>query len=102
MKRHMRRVIGLKIMSHEEFLTIINQIEAILNSRPLVALSNDMNDAVALTPAHFLIGGPKLAAPQAESEDAKKWKRDYLTVSYSQKLVFKCSRVSNWRPGTIS
>ena len=96
MKRHMRRVKGLKVLSVEVFLTIINQIEAILNSRPLVALSNDRNDPVALTPAHFLIGGSMLAAPQGESEDAnintrykllkklqdefwRMWKRDYLT-----------------------
>ena len=60
-KHPMRRVIRQK-----DFLTIINQIEAFLNSRLLVVLSNDPTDSVDLTPAHFFIGGPMLAAPQSQ------------------------------------
>ena len=44
MKRHLRRVVGKQIFSYEEFLTIINQVEAALNSRPISPLSNDPND----------------------------------------------------------
>ncbi|GFX58375.1 integrase catalytic domain-containing protein [Trichonephila clavipes] len=39
--------------SYEELLTLITQIEAILNSRPLTPLSSDVDDLEVLTPAHF-------------------------------------------------
>jgi len=41
-----------------ELQTLLCQIEASLNSRPLMPLSIDPNDLEPLTPAHFLIGGP--------------------------------------------
>lgn len=42
----------------DELITIIAEVEAILNSRPLTPASNDPNDLQALTPEHFLIRAP--------------------------------------------
>ncbi|GFW67505.1 integrase_H2C2 domain-containing protein [Trichonephila clavipes] len=52
-KYHLRRVMGNLRFTYEEFLTILNQIEGVLNSRPLYPLSCDPGDFDALTPGHF-------------------------------------------------
>ena len=69
MKRQMRRVIGFHILRYEEVQTVINQIEAILNSRPLVTLSIDLNETMALTLAHSLIGNTMFSSPGTERSE---------------------------------
>ncbi|GFW42606.1 integrase catalytic domain-containing protein [Trichonephila clavipes] len=66
LKYHLKRVIGNSILSHEEFLTLVVQIEAVLNSRPICPLSNDPNDVETLTPAHFLVGSSLVAVPDPD------------------------------------
>lgn len=55
-KFHLRRVLGNAFLHYEEMYTLLVQIEACLNSRPLAPLSNHPDDFMPLTPAHFLIG----------------------------------------------
>ncbi|GFS90485.1 integrase catalytic domain-containing protein [Trichonephila clavipes] len=80
LKYHFKRVAGNSKFSYEELLTLITQIEAILNSRPLTPLSSDVDDLEVLTPAHFLIGRlitaivePSLL--QCESNRLNVWQR---------------------------
>lgn len=96
LKHHLKRVLGDQKLTFEEFYTLLTQIESCLNSRPLVALTENIDSLDCLTPAHFLIGEPALKPPlSAEGTDMtfstrwqltekmfkdfwKRWSIDYL------------------------
>ena len=62
-KKHLRRIMGNRVLTFEELSTLLCQIECVLNSRPLCPLSEDAKDAEPLTPTHFAIGGKLDALP---------------------------------------
>ncbi|XP_070524592.1 uncharacterized protein [Cardiocondyla obscurior] len=68
-KHHLRRVIGEATLTYEELATLLSQIEACFNSRPLAPLSDYPTDYEALTPGHFLIGNALNAVPEPTLRD---------------------------------
>ncbi|KAL6418078.1 hypothetical protein ACFW04_012359 [Cataglyphis niger] len=70
LKHHLRRVLGESTLTYEEMSTLLTQIEACMNSRPLQALSDDPDDLTALTPGHFLVGTALNALPEPCLVDA--------------------------------
>ena len=67
MKLHMRRIVGDVKLTFEEMTTVLSQIEACLNSRPLVPFPSSEEGLDVLTPGHFLIGRPLESLPDPPS-----------------------------------
>ncbi|XP_052561949.1 uncharacterized protein LOC128092346 [Culex pipiens pallens] len=97
-KHHLNRTLKEAYLTYEEINTLLVQIEAILNSRPLCQQSDDPCDYQALSPAHFLIGRELTAVAEPLYEEVRentltryqkvqkrkqdfwrRWSRDYVT-----------------------
>lgn len=62
-KYHLTRIIGETTLTYEEYSTVLCQVEAMVNSRPLSPLNDDATSLNALTPGHFLIGEALVRIP---------------------------------------
>ena len=69
MKRSLRKAIGKLCLTSDQLLTIIKESEAIINSRPLVYVNDDINSDSYLTPSHFLSLNPKIGKPNVVIND---------------------------------
>lgn len=96
-KHHLKGIIGKFIPDREEMSTILCQVEACLNSRPVTPQRDVVSEDPALTPGHFLIGTSLKAVPtenQLNKRESlltrwqtttrivqtfwKRWQREYL------------------------
>lgn len=86
MKYHLRRVVGKQTLDGDHFRTLLAQISAILNSRPLSALSTDSEDLDFLTPGHFIIGRSmkQMFGPRLDESPRNALKRYEMTQHMSQ------------------
>lgn len=78
-KHHLTRVVRGMSLTLSELQTLLCQVEACMNCRPITPMSSDPNDLEAITPAHFLIGGPLMFHPEPliearEITALKRWK----------------------------
>ncbi|XP_038122414.1 uncharacterized protein LOC119771097 [Culex quinquefasciatus] len=106
-KTSLVRVLGQRQLSFEDMATVLTQIEAAMNSRPLTPLSEDPDELDVLTPGHFLAGSSLLAIPDPDYTDVptnrlqhyqqlqqlvqqhwKRWRREYISQLHNQNQKF--------------
>ncbi|KMQ84241.1 hypothetical protein RF55_18125 [Lasius niger] len=89
--------------------TLLAQVEACLNSRPLQALTDDPDDISALTLGHFLVGAPLLAVlepslTQKAETTLSRWQhiqrmRDHFWQRWSHEYILALTPLPKWQKG---
>ena len=83
-KRCLRKAIGRARLTYDELLTVVTEVEMVINSRPLTYVSSD-DLQEPLTPSHFLTGRRTLSLPDSlcygrdVEEDDVELAHDHLT-----------------------
>ncbi|XP_055633678.1 uncharacterized protein LOC129774015 [Toxorhynchites rutilus septentrionalis] len=105
-KTHLKRVLQSAILTFEEFYTVLTHIEAVLNSRPLYALSEDPNDPLPITPAHLMLLRPLEPVPKPTHLDVpvhrlSRWQylnflRDHFWKRWSKEYLSTLQARSKW------
>lgn len=64
-KRHLKKALGNAKLTYEEMVTLLTQIEAVVNSRPITYVYEDQREPEPLTPSHFLISKRLTSMPSS-------------------------------------
>ncbi|XP_061167953.1 uncharacterized protein LOC133176911 [Saccostrea echinata] len=68
-KRCLRKTMGKLCLTNKQMRTMLAEVEAVVNTRPLVYIGDDINSNITLTPAHFLTLNPKIGLQDSENFD---------------------------------
>lgn len=84
-KRSLRKTLQRKLLKLVQLQTILKEIEAAINTRPLVYVGDDIESNIALSPSHFLSLNPKTGFPELDDDQND---QDYNPYeSSSEKLL---------------
>ncbi|XP_064540794.1 uncharacterized protein LOC135430171 [Drosophila montana] len=94
----------------EELSTLLSKVEACLNSRPISPMSEDPTDLLALTPGHFLVGGPLLSATEPEIKEnaasiINRWQRlkalqQQFCLRWKHEYLLELHKRNKWQTPT--
>jgi len=89
-KRALRKTIGTKCLSQIQLITVLTEVEAVVYSRPLVYVEDDIDSSVTLTPMNFLSVHSLHVIPDLTNDSDPEV--DYTNKSSSEQLLelWKC------------
>lgn len=88
LKYHLKRVLGEVRLTFEDFNTLLNEIEAIVNSRPLWSIPSKVDEYEALTPGHFLIFKALNSLPEPDLS--------HITINRLNQYQYLCRLTSDF------
>ncbi|GBM13210.1 hypothetical protein AVEN_187982-1 [Araneus ventricosus] len=91
-KTALRKTLGKSCLTVEHLLTVLIEIEGMINSRPITYVGSDTEEPTALTPSHFLLGKRITSLPSVN--DVILIKDDHLPQNF-----WKLGRIIELLPG---
>ena len=91
-KRSLRKALGKVCLTNGQLMTVLKEAEAVVNSRPLTYVGDDINSYMTLRPAHFLSLNPKAGLPAFSQENAD-------DTDYSPETTSSDRLVALWKKG---
>ena len=79
-KRVLNVIAGGSVMTDESLSTLLTEVERIVNSRPITAVSSDPRDLEALTPHHLLTGRTDATLPLGKFIHADGYRKSWRLV----------------------
>jgi len=98
-KAALSTTIGAQSVPEEVLRTVLIEVEAILNSKPLGYVSANIADVDPITPNHLLMGRPSSSLPQVVYQDSerlsrRRWRQSQILVDH-----FWAKFISYYLPG---
>ncbi|GBL80190.1 hypothetical protein AVEN_29166-1 [Araneus ventricosus] len=95
-KTCLKRILGKSSLTYEELYTVLVEIQAVINSRPITYLYSNVNEPDPLSPSHFLTGSKLTVLPSrnampksSKSDLIKRWKHRLLLLDHFWKRFYK-------------
>ena len=85
-KRALRKTIVKQSLTEKQLVTVLTEVEAVINSRPLSYVDGDINSSIILTPSHFLSFHSQHVIPDLVDETDPEF-NPTKRVSTSQQLL---------------
>ena len=92
-KEPLHKILGKALLSYQELATVLTKLEAVINSRPLTSVSDDVRDQTPITPAHLSLSRSLFSLPDIAEKVQRRYKvqrrsdtcirRSVLTISGS-------------------
>ena len=70
-KRALRKTLAKNLLTMIQMQTLIKEVEAVLNSRPLVYVGEDINSRITLRPGNFLSLNPRIGIPETDVTESE-------------------------------